>query len=34
MAHPQVLSELETLAKDADSTVSAEATKALGQLKP
>jgi hypothetical protein len=34
MTHPQVLSELEMLAKDSDSSVSAEATKALGQLKP
>ena len=34
MTHPQVLSELEALAKDSDSTVSAEAAKALGQLKP
>jgi hypothetical protein len=34
MAHPQVLSELEALAKDSDTTVSAEAAKALGQLKP
>jgi hypothetical protein len=34
MNHPQVLSELETLAKDSDSAVSAEAAKALGQLKP
>jgi HEAT repeat protein len=34
MTHPQVLSELEALSKDSDSTVSAEAAKALGQLKP
>jgi hypothetical protein len=34
MSHPQVLSELEVLSKDSDSTVSAEASRALGQLKP
>jgi hypothetical protein len=34
MNHPQILSELEVLTKDADSAVSAEAAKALSQLKP
>jgi len=34
MNHPQVLLELEALAKDSDSTVSEEAAKALGKLRP
>jgi HEAT repeat protein len=34
MNHPQIVSELETLTKDDDAAVRAEAAKALGQLKP
>lgn len=34
ITHPQVIAELESLTKDDDATIRAEAAKALGQLKP